>query len=161
MTRNLASAVVACLAVAGCSWRTTAAGGAAGLVLVGTGAAIGDDELAGPVVAITGVAVLAISLLGGGIGLIQPTDPPTQDELDRDRERERLAAERQRELDAKPARDAAWKRAQVLTDQARAAARGGDCATVTELEPQVHELDAGVHARWFLTDPVIAGCLDD
>jgi len=48
--------------------------------------------------------------------------------------------------------------AQVLTNEARAAARHGDCETVRKLDPQVLALDVEFHASVFLADIGIKHC---
>lgn len=52
------------------------------------------------------------------------------------------------------------ERAVFLTKQAAAAARAGDCDTVSVRESEVRELDAEVHATVFARDIAIKRCLD-
>jgi hypothetical protein len=47
-----------------------------------------------------------------------------------------------------------------LTQQAQAAARANDCATVQQLSQQVAALDASFHAVVFARDVAIAACLE-
>jgi hypothetical protein len=69
----------------------------------------------------------------------------------RDEEQRRDAAAR----DAAQHHDRAWQ----LTQQAEAAARTADCASVHTLEPQVLALDRDMHDTVFVRDASIAHCL--
>ncbi|HTR51303.1 MAG TPA: hypothetical protein VMJ10_11390 [Kofleriaceae bacterium] len=79
------------------------------------------------------------------------TEHARDDELRRDAELARDSAAERRRLD----RDQAWQ----LTQHAESAARAGDCATVTALDPQVRALDGELHAVVFARDAGIVRCL--
>lgn len=63
-----------------------------------------------------------------------------------------LAREKKVRAAARAEAGTRWKRA-------AAAARADDCTTVRELDPQIRELDAELHAVVFARDAAIARCL--
>jgi len=64
------------------------------------------------------------------------------------------------DADGASARLAARNRASTLNENARVAARAGDCETVRRIHPQVLGLDADFHATVFPADVGISRCLE-
>jgi hypothetical protein len=75
------------------------------------------------------------------------------------RDAKRRGAELARRKSAEQASARARAQAGALWKRAAAAARGNDCATVVELDPQILELDLEFHAVVFARDVAIARCL--
>jgi hypothetical protein len=62
-------------------------------------------------------------------------------------------------MDAKAVRDEDRRRAWVLTKEAAAAARAGDCARTRRISPVVLDLDGEFHSAVFAHDVAVASCL--
>lgn len=75
-------------------------------------------------------------------------------------EQQRIADAMQRTDRLNQERRQARERAWMLTKTAALAARGGDCASVEHLGPQVLALDPEFHATVFMSDLAIKRCLD-
>jgi hypothetical protein len=69
---------------------------------------------------------------------------------------ERTAAQRAHDAELVRANEVAMK----LLDDAVAAARTGDCATVKRREIEVRRFSPDIHARLFVTNVAIRGCLE-
>lgn len=129
------------------SWTSTRIG--VGLTLGGVGV-LGAGVVVDSPNEVTNIAIVATGfplfttglalLVGGIVGRIvfdenprpdiEPSAPPPQQRLDLE-----------------------------LTDQAKQAARDGDCAGVKELAPKVNALSPATYAKRFLIDPGIARCM--
>jgi hypothetical protein len=88
-----------------------------------------------------GLALVPISLAGVGIyvatdGLVAPTEPAP----------------------AATVHSTRWDTAMALAQQAKRAARVGDCSEVQAIDPRVRSLDDAVYLR-FVNDAVIRTCL--
>jgi len=159
--RTLVVALVLALLASACNKRQAIAGGGVGLSVVGLALTFSTETREEDEVGTKGK--VGITCLIGGLVVLfvaaafeeSATKEKTKEiKLAENRPIDPDTAEAKAASAAKQKRDQAW----VLTKQAQEAARGGDCAKVTELSAQVGALDAEFYGEVFMKDIAVQQC---
>ena len=178
MRRLVAALIAVAMATTGCATyagarRSRNVGIGIGVVaaaMIAGGLSIDDDKLARDSFVICGTLLIPYALgfaLVGVVGMGQHDPERERGEQEREQqervERERSErAQQEGDEQAHEREQAKIERrdyARALVKRAVEAARDGRCVDAIALEGQIRDLDADVHATWFVSDPDILRCM--